>query len=127
MCWINLNAGNAFQAIIIWAVSTVQYGAGIIPWTKEELQQMDRKTRKLIKIYEGLHPLSYVDRLYIAKSDEGRGPVSVEGCVEEEKCNLAKHAAQNKEALVKTAVAELSLEKCIVNVSKKEKKENRLK
>ena len=88
---------------------------------------MNRKTRKLIKIYEGLHPLSYVDRLYIAKSDEGRGLVSVEGCVEEKKCNLAKHAAQNKEALVKTAVAELNSEKCIVNVSKKEKKENRLK
>ena len=85
---------------------------------------MDRKTRKLIKIYKGLHPLSCVDRLYIPKSDEGRSLASVDGCVEEDKCNLAKHAAQSKEVLVKTAVAELNLGKCIVNVSKKEKKEN---
>ena len=85
---------------------------------------MDRKTRKLIKIYKELHPLSCVDRLYIPKSDEGRSLASVNGCVEEDKCNLAKHAAQSKEVLVKTAIAELNLEKCIVNVSKKEKKEN---
>ena len=123
----NLNAGNVFQAINIWAVSTVRCGAGIIQRTKEELQQMDRKTRKLINIHGGLHPRSCVDRLYIPRSDGGRGLVSVEDCVEEEKCNLAKYATQTKEALVKTAAGELNLEKHIVSVSKKEKKENRLK
>ena len=88
---------------------------------------MDRKTRKLITIYRGIHPRSYVGRLYIPRSDGGRGLVSVEDCVNEEKCNLAKYATQSKEALVKTAVAELNLEKYIVSMSKKEKKENRLK
>ena len=122
-----LNAGNVFQAINSWAVPTVQYGAGIIQWTKELLQQMDRFTRKLITIYGGLHPRSCVDRLYIPRSDRGSGLVNVENHVKEEKCNLAKYAAQSKEALVKTATAELNLEKCIVNVRKKEKKENRLK
>ena len=73
-----LNAGNIFQAINIWAVATARYGAGILQQTKEELQQMDRKTRKLIPIYEGLHPRSSVDRLYIPRSDGGRGLASVE-------------------------------------------------
>ena len=59
--------------------------------------------------------------------DGERGLVSVEDCVEEGKCNLAKYATHSKEALVKTAAAELNLAKYIVNVSKKEKKENRLK
>ena len=77
---------------------------------------MDRKTRKLITIYVGLHPRSCVDRLYIPRMDGGRGLVSVEDCVEEEKCNLAKYATHSKEALVKTAAAELNLEKYIVNV-----------
>ena len=60
-------------------------------------------------------------------NDVGRGLVSVKDCVEEEKYNLAKYATQKNEALVKTVAAELNLEKYIVTVSKKEKKENRLK
>ena len=83
-----LNAGNVIQAINIWAVSTVKYPAGIIKWTKKELQQIDRKTTKLIIIYRGIRSKSYVDRLYMPRSDGGRGLVSVKDCVEEEKCNL---------------------------------------
>ena len=88
---------------------------------------MDRKTRKLITICGGLHPRSCVDRLCIPRCDGGRVLVSVEDCVEEEKCNLEDYAVQSKEALVKTSAAELNFEKYIVSVSKKEKKENRLK
>ena len=83
---------------------------------------MDRKTRKLITIYGWIHPRSCVDRLYIPRSDLGRGLVSAKDCVKEEKCNLAKYVAQSKEALVKTAAADHYLEKYIANVSKKEKK-----
>ena len=115
------------QAINIWAVPTVQYRAGIIQWTKEELQQMDRKTSKLINIYGGFQPRSSADRLYIQRSDGGRGLVSIESCGEEEKCNLAKYATQSREALVKNAVAELNLEKYIASVSMTKKKEDRLK
>ena len=48
---------------------------------------MDSKTRKLVTINGGL---------CIPRSDEGRGLVSVEDCVKEEKCNLANYAAQSK-------------------------------
>ena len=71
---------------------------------------MDRRTRKLITIYEGLHPRSCVDRLYIPRSDRGRCLLIVEDCVREKKCSLAKYATQSKEALVKIAAAELNLE-----------------
>ena len=53
---------------------------------------MGMKTRKLIIIYEGLHPKSCVDRLYIPRNDGGKGLVSVWDCVKEEKCNLEKYA-----------------------------------
>ena len=43
---------------------------------------------------------------------------------EEQKCNLAKYVTQCKEALFKTAAAELNLEKYIVNVSSTKKKES---
>ena len=41
-----LNGGNIIKAINTKAVSVIRYGAGIIDSTKEELQIMDRKTRK---------------------------------------------------------------------------------
>ena len=62
-----LNAGNMFQVINIWAVPAVRYGAGIVQWTKEELQQMGRKIRELITIFGGLQPKSCVDRLHTKK------------------------------------------------------------
>lgn len=63
-----LNAGNVFQTIDIWAIPTVFYGAGLIQWTKEEFQQMNRKTRKLITIYGGAPPIvMYRQILYTKK------------------------------------------------------------
>ena len=94
---------------------------------KKEFQQTDRKTRKLITIYGGLRSRSCIDKLYIPLSGGGRGLVNVEDCVKEDKCNLQKYATQSKETIVKTESAELNLEKYLANVSKKEKKENRLK
>ena len=43
-----LNGMNSISAINYRAVSVVRYGAGIIKWTKEELEKLDRKTRKLL-------------------------------------------------------------------------------
>jgi len=34
----------------------VHYTAGIINWRKDELEAMDRKTRKMMTIYNSLHP-----------------------------------------------------------------------
>ena len=78
-------------------------------------------------MYGGPIERSCIDRLYIPRSDRGRGLVSAEHCVEEEKCNLSKYSTQSKQALVKTAADELNLKKSTVSVSKKEKKKNRLK
>ena len=71
---------------------------------------MDRKTRKLLTIYGGLHPRSCIDRLYMPKSDAGRG--------------LAKYATQSKEALAKTAAFQTQLEKvyCHCEQGRKERK-----
>ena len=71
-----LNGGNTIKAINSRAVSIIRYGAGIVDWTKEELQEMDRKTRNLLTINHALHPQADVDRLYLKPasavcSDEG--------------------------------------------------------
>ena len=46
-----LNGGNVINAINTRAVAIIRYGAGIIKWTKEELRNIDRKTRKLMNIH----------------------------------------------------------------------------
>ena len=38
-----LHDRNKSKAIKAWAVSLLRYGGGMIEWTKEDLQKMDRK------------------------------------------------------------------------------------
>ena len=83
-----LNAGNTIQAINSKAVSLIRYGAGILEWTKLELQEMDRKTRKLLTIYRSVHPQSDIDRLYWRRAGGGRGLLSVEEAVHLEENSL---------------------------------------
>ena len=40
-----LNGGNLVRAINTWAVSLVRYSGGIVDWKKQELQDVDRRTR----------------------------------------------------------------------------------
>ena len=63
-----LNGGNVINTINIWAVATVRYGTGIISWNKGELDKIDQQTRKLLNMHRGLHPCSFVDRLYISRA-----------------------------------------------------------
>jgi hypothetical protein len=52
-----LNARNIIKAIDSRAISIIRYGAGLIEWTKEELKEMDRKTREILTICKCFHPI----------------------------------------------------------------------
>ena len=86
-----LSGGNVMRATNPRAVSIIRYGAGIINLTKEELREMDRKTRKLQTIHNAMHPQAHVDGLYMKRAEGGRGLISVEDCVELECDSLAKY------------------------------------
>ena len=45
-----LTRRNKIITINTWAVSLMRYGAGILKWTKSELDEIDRKTRKVTTI-----------------------------------------------------------------------------
>ena len=60
-----LNGKNLIMAVNTWAVSVLRYGAGVINWTKAELESIDRKTRKQMTIYGMLRPRADVQRLYL--------------------------------------------------------------
>ena len=72
-----LNGGNIISAINSRAVSIIRCGAGIIGWTKAELQALDRKTRKMLTMYGAHHPKADVDRMYLRRAEGGGGLIGV--------------------------------------------------
>ena len=68
-----LNGGNYVKAMNTWAVAVLRYSGGILDWTKEELENIDRKTRKIMPINRALHPRANVARLHLPRNTGGRG------------------------------------------------------
>ena len=98
-----LNEVNIISAISSRAVSIVRYGVGIISWTKIELEELDRRTRKLIAMYVAHHLKADVDKLYLQRFEGGRGLLGLEDCVQVEVHSLEKHLSTSKEKILKEA------------------------
>ena len=98
-----LNGNNVIKAINTWAVSVVRYSAPFLDWRKEEIQELDRRTRKLMTMHKALHPKSNVDRLYISQNEGGRGLLSVEDTIEKSKIGLERYIQESKERLLSAA------------------------
>ena len=73
-----LSSRNLTKGINTWAVPLVRYSGPFFKWTKEELKQMDQRTRKLMTKHKALHPRDDVDRLYVSRKEGGRGLANVE-------------------------------------------------
>ena len=74
-----LNGGNIIKEINTWAVSLLRYSSA--HWNCIEMTQLDRRIRKLMTIYNALHPKSNADHLYIPRKEGGRGSQGVEETV----------------------------------------------
>ena len=94
------NGGNIISAINSRAVSIIRYGAGIIGWTKADLQALDRKTRKMLTMYGAHHPKADVDRLYLKRGEGGRGLLGVKDCV---RIEIDRYMRTSREELLKAA------------------------
>ena len=62
-----LSANNKMQAIGSLAVPVLRYIFGIVNCHQDELQKLDRKTRKLLTIHGQHHPKTEVERLYVPR------------------------------------------------------------
>ena len=105
-----LNGGNTINAINLRTVAVIRYGDGIIKSTKEELRNIDRRTRKLMKMNRALHPQADVDRLYMKRAEGGRGMISVEDCVEMKTNNLYNYVENSNGRLLMAVKDEKILE-----------------
>jgi hypothetical protein len=94
-----LNGGNVIKAVNTWAVAVLRYAGGILDWTKEELEVMDRKTRKLMTINRALHPRANVARLYLARDAGGRGLRSVKEAIRTEEHGLSDYVKHDNKGL----------------------------
>ena len=64
-----LSSRNLIKGINTWAVPFIRYSGPILKWTRDELKQMDQRTRKLMTIHKALHPRDDVDRLYVSRKE----------------------------------------------------------
>ena len=77
-----LSSRNLIKGINIWAVSIVQYSELFLKRTRDELKQMDKRTRKLMTMHKALHPRDNIDRLYVLRKDGRRRLASIEDSVD---------------------------------------------
>ena len=68
-----LSSRNLIKGINTWAVPLVRYSGPFLKWTRDELKQMDQRTRKLMTMHKALHPRDDVDRLH----EGGKGLASI--------------------------------------------------
>ena len=73
-----LNSADKLKTINTVAVPVVTFSFNIINWTLKELAKLDTKTRKFLTMYKMHHPKSDVDRLYLPRTEGGRGLVQLE-------------------------------------------------
>ena len=75
-----LSGRNLIKGINTWAVPLVRYSGHFLKWTREELRQMDQRTRKLMTMHKALHARDDADRRYVPRKEGGRGLASIEDC-----------------------------------------------
>ena len=78
-----LSSRNLIKGINTWAVPLVRYCRPFLKWTRDELKQIDQRTRKLMTMHKALHPRDDIDRLYVSRKEGGRGLASIEDSVDE--------------------------------------------
>ena len=124
-----LNGRNKVTVINTWAVAIFRYGAGIVQWKASEVKDLDRKSRKTMKMYGGLHPKSDIDRLYVKRKEGGRCLISVEQCIREEENSLGFYVANSDENLIRgvSAAETINTKEVITSVEFKKQKAKELK
>ena len=67
-----LSNRNLIRGINTWAVPLVRYSGPFLKWNRDELKQMDQRTRKLMAMHKALYPRDDVDRLYVSRKKVGK-------------------------------------------------------
>ena len=77
-----LHCRNLIKGINTWAVPLVRYSGPFLKWSREELQQMDPRTRKPMMMHKALHSRNNTYRLYVSRKEGRRGLTSIQDSVD---------------------------------------------
>jgi hypothetical protein len=78
-----LSARNKVQVTGLLEVPVLRYSFVIINWHQEEMQKLDRKTRRMLTIYRQHHSRADTDCVYVLRKDEGRRLMQIETYIAE--------------------------------------------
>ena len=90
---------NLVKEINAWAVTFEGYSRSLLKWTREDLKQIDPRTRKLITMDEALYLRDDIDTLYVSRKEEGKD-ASIEDCRDASIWRLEDNIKKNKERLI---------------------------
>ncbi|GJQ79579.1 hypothetical protein Trydic_g16423 [Trypoxylus dichotomus] len=77
--WMSeLRAKHKSKATNMLAVPIVSHTFASIRWNVDEINQLDRDTRKTLTMCRGLYPNASVHRLYLPRREGGRGFINIE-------------------------------------------------
>ena len=91
---------NLIKGINNWAVPLVRYSGPFLKWTRDEIKQMDQRTKRLMTMHKTLLPRDDVDRLYVSKKEGGRGLASIEDSVNASIQRLEDTIEKHEEGLI---------------------------
>jgi len=119
-----LNSKNKIQAINMFAVPILRYGCGILNWTQAEVSKLDVATRKALNRVGMHHPTADVDRLYVWRSDGGRGLLNLVNVWKATIVSIATYLAVAAEvdqflSVVKSFQTELCQSKSLLSLATK--------
>ena len=97
-----LSCRNLIKGINTWAVPLVRYSGPFLKCIREELKQMDQRTRKLMTMHKALYPRDDVDRLYVSRKEGGRGLTSIEDSVDVSIQRLEDYIEKHERGLITT-------------------------
>ena len=90
-----LSSRNLIKGINTWTVPLVRYSGPFLKLTREELKEMDQRTRKLMTRDD-------VDRLYVSRKEGGRGLASIEDTVDATIQRLKDYIEKHERGLITT-------------------------
>ena len=95
--WLSeLNSRNKTVAHNSFAIPILVPTVGILEWNIKEIEDIDKRTTKILCMSGNFHKNSDVDRLYIKRKDGGRGLKSFEDSFCTRIVGLAKHLERDR-------------------------------
>ena len=99
-----LNARNRITAINILAVPVVLYSYGIIDWKLNEIQDLDKMTRKQLCMNQMLAKKADVDRIYLLCQGGGRSLMNLEKEYKAKMVGLHKYMINKEDPQIQAVI-----------------------